>query len=97
MRELRLAAQRFVGDAGDADGRLGYGPARIDVDLELTAGRQIVDQLDAADLYDTVARLGVEACGFGVEDNFAHGSVVPLAARMRERSASRIASTCASA
>src|SRR5262249_37672848 len=70
VREVRLAAERLVGDAGDADGGLGNGPAGIDVDLEFTAGRQVVDQLDAADLYDPVPLSGVEAGGFGVEDDF---------------------------
>jgi len=96
MGEVRLAAQRLVGDACDADGGLGNGPAGIDVDLEFAAGWQVVEQLDAADLYDPVPFPGVESGCFGVEDDFAHVSV-PLAARRRERSAFRISSTCASA
>lgn len=96
VAEIRLAAQCFIGDAGDADGCFRNGPARIDVDLKFAARRQVVDQLDAADLYDPVPLSGVEAGGFGIEDDFPHVSV-PLAARRRERRAARTASTCASA
>ena len=44
---------------------------RIDVAVEDAAGREAVDQLDAADLDDAVLAR-IEAGGFGVEDDLAH-------------------------
>ena len=46
-------------------------PCGIDVDVEGAAGREAVDQLDAADLDDAVLAR-IEAGGFGVEDDLAH-------------------------
>jgi len=106
VRELRLGAQHFVGDPGDAHGCFADRAAGVDVDLEFAARGQVVDQLDAADLYDTIALFGIEPGGFGVEDDFSHASVDSpvsasvsprLSARIRDRRASRIASTWASA
>lgn len=97
MFKALLVAQYFVGDARDAHGRFGYGATWIDVDLEFAAGRQVVVQLDAADLYDAVARSWIEAGGFGVEDDFPHVSSCSVAARIRVRKASMISSICASA
>lgn len=100
--ERRLVAQGFVGDAGDADGGVGHRTAGIDVDLEFTARRQVVHQLDAADLYDAIGLLGVgvigvEPGGFSIEDDFPHVSSCSVANRIRVRSVSMISSICASA
>ena len=102
MLERRLVAQRFVGDAGDANGCVGYRTAGIDVDLEFAARRQVIHQLDAADLYDAVGLLGVgvigvEPGGFSIEDDFPHVSSCSVAIRIRVRSVSMISSICASA
>lgn len=97
MLETLLVAQGFVGDACDADGGFRHGAARIHIDLEFAAGRQVVHQFDAAELYDAVAGAGIEAGGFGIEDDFAHESACSWAALIRVRSVSMIASTWASA
>jgi hypothetical protein len=44
---------------------------RVDVEMHRAAGREAIDQLDAAELDDAVLA-GVEAGGFGVEDDLAH-------------------------
>jgi hypothetical protein len=46
-------------------------PFRVDVFMEYLAGRQLVDQLDAADFHQPVAGGGIKAGGFGVEHNLA--------------------------
>ncbi len=46
---------------------------RIDVALVGDAGLQVVDQLDRADLDDTVPRFRVESRGFRIEHDLAHG------------------------
>lgn len=102
MLERHLIVQNFVGDAGDANGRFGNRAPGIDVDLEFAARRQIVYQLDAADLYDAVGLLGigvvgVEPGGFCIEDDFPHVSSCSVANRIRVRSVSMISSICASA
>ena len=44
----------------------------IDVAVEHTAGRHVVHQLDAGDLDDAMAVVGIEAGGLGVEHDLAH-------------------------
>ena len=43
----------------------------IDVALERAAGRQVIDQLDAGDLDEAVAGVGIEAGRFGIENDLA--------------------------
>ncbi len=43
----------------------------IEIALKMLAGRQVVDQLEAADLDDPVTRTWIEAGGLGIEDDFA--------------------------
>src|SRR5262249_15537558 len=52
-------------------------PFRVDVFVELLAGREVVHQLDATDLDHAVAVPRVEASGLGIEDDFAHGADSP--------------------
>ncbi|ENN84312.1 hypothetical protein RHSP_20941 [Rhizobium freirei PRF 81] len=64
--------QRFIGDAVDGKRiRMHFAVARIDIEMQCLAGREMVDELDAADFDDTV-RLVVEARGFRIENDFAH-------------------------
>jgi len=44
-------------------------PLGVDVEVELPAGGAAIDELDAADLDDPVARLGAEAGRLGVGKN----------------------------
>ena len=46
---------------------------RIEVAVKHLAGRHAVEQLDAADLDQPIAAQRIEAGGFGVENDFAHG------------------------
>ena len=45
---------------------------RIEIAVEDRAGRNPVEQLDAADFDQAVTLVGIEAGGFGVENDFAH-------------------------
>ncbi len=49
---------------------------RIEIAVEAVAGRKPVDQLDAADLDQPVALIGIEPGGFGVEHDLAHAGVL---------------------
>ena len=46
---------------------------RAQVAMEHPARAPAIDDLDAADLDDAVPQLGLEAGGFGVEDDLTHG------------------------
>ncbi len=46
------------------------------------AGRDMIDHLQRADFNNAVALTGVEARGFGIEDNFTH-QVRPFRSRLR--------------
>ena len=70
--EERLVGEEPVVEAVHP-GRLDrHRPLGIEVAVEGLAGRDVVEQLDAADLDDPVAVGRVEAGGFGVEDDLAH-------------------------
>src|SRR6185437_60833 len=45
---------------------------RIDVAMEGATGRQVIEQLDAGDLDDTMSLGRLQPGGFGVEDDLAH-------------------------
>ena len=49
-------------------------PVGIQISVEHLSGRNAVEQFDAADLDQAVALVGIKPGGFGVEDDFAHGS-----------------------
>ena len=72
MRKERLVGEELVGQAVHSlcfDGHEAFG---IEVGLEASARRQMVDQLDTANLHNAVARGRIEAGGFGVENDFTH-------------------------
>ena len=72
--ENRLVGEEAVGQSMHLQRSLGHGLLRIDVDVERASGRDVVEQLDAADLDDAVAgRIG--AGGLRVENDLAqHGA-----------------------
>src|SRR5690606_5171892 len=73
LAELRLVGQEFQGQPGDLL-RPGLELAvGIEVAVEGASGGPALDQLDAADLHHAVALAPFQACGFGVEDDVAHG------------------------
>jgi hypothetical protein len=45
----------------------------IEVAMKGLTARDAVDQFDAADLDEPVSLDRIEACGFGIKDDFAHG------------------------
>ena len=45
---------------------------RIEIGVECLSGRYAIDQLDAADLHQTVAVQRIETGGLGIEHNLAH-------------------------
>ena len=47
----------------------------IDIDVIAPAARDVIDELDRTDLDDAMALGRIEAGGFGIEDDFAHGQV----------------------
>ncbi len=44
----------------------------IEIELQGAAGGKMIHQLDAADFDDAVTFAGLEAGGFGIEDDFTH-------------------------
>jgi hypothetical protein len=71
--EQRLAGEELAGQAmhGECFGR--HVALGIDVAVKGLAGRHAVEDLDAADLDQPVAAQRIEAGGFGIENDFAHG------------------------
>ena len=70
-----LSRRNSVGQAVHRDRALRHVALGIDVDVEGAAGRQVVHQLDAADLDQPVAAQRVEPGRLGVEDDLAHHAV----------------------
>ncbi len=72
-REERLALQHLGGDAVDRDGLRRDVALGIDGVVEDAAGGHVIDELDAGDLDQPMPRIGIEAGGLGIENDFAHG------------------------
>ncbi|CAM2158074.1 hypothetical protein PT2222_40072 [Paraburkholderia tropica] len=71
--EFRLVGEEFGGQAVHRE-RAGVAVAfRVDVEVQVVAREPAVHELDAADFDDAVARAGVQAGGFGIENDLAHG------------------------
>src|SRR5450631_1423295 len=60
--------------AVDAERFVGHIALGIDEDMKHRTGGDLVDDLDAANLHETMPFGGTEASRFGIEDNFPHGS-----------------------
>ena len=77
-RPVSDAQLRLFGTArsvvSDRDGRyrILLAPG-IYTEMHGAPGRAPVDDFEAGELDDAVTLLRIEACGFGIEDNFAHG------------------------
>ena len=83
--ELGRVPNLVVSDAVDLDGVRRDQPLRVDEAVKRPAGRQQVLDLDAADLDQPVARLRVEAGGFGVQNDLArHGPLMGVFADFRK-------------
>lgn len=70
--EYRMAGQEFGRQAMNGEGLGRHVALGIDVSVEVTAGRQMVDQLDTADLDDAMTGRRIEARRFRIKDDFAH-------------------------
>jgi hypothetical protein len=46
---------------------------RVDVPMEGLPGRHAIENLDTADLDQSIAPHGIEASGFSIKNDFAHG------------------------
>ncbi len=74
----RLVAQELVAEPVHARRpRPAICALGVDVFVEVPAGRDVVDQLDAADLDHAVPGQRTEAGGFGVDDDLAGHSMIP--------------------
>ena len=70
--ETRLVGEEDSGKPVHSEGVLGHVAIGIEVVLERPAARQMVHELEAADLDDAVAGSGIQARGLGIEDDLAH-------------------------
>ena len=73
FREQRLAGEKLAGQAVDGKRFRRHIALGIDVAVESLPRRHAVVDLDAADLDQPVAAQRIEASGFGIENDFAHG------------------------
>ncbi len=71
--EQRLVRQKFRRQTMHIEGFLRHVALWIKVDMEGLPGRHAIDHLDAADLDQPIAAERIEACRFGVENDFTHG------------------------
>ena len=76
-----LSDRKIVGQPVDRFGLARHRPLGIEISVEVAAGLDPVEDLDAADLDHAVAAGRVEPGGLGIEDDFAHG--LPLSTRAR--------------
>src|SRR5690606_16039496 len=89
LRELRLAAQAFPAQAVDLFGACVDVALGIEIGMECPAGPAAALELDEADLHDAMSFLGVQAGGFGVEDDLAQGHAADSSASRWSRIGSR--------
>ena len=83
MGEQRLVGKELAGKAVHGEGFGRHGTFRIDVAVKGLSGRHAIDHLDTADFNQPVAAQRVEAGGFGIENDFAHGLVRKAANQLR--------------
>ena len=77
LREARLVRQEDRCEAVDRFGLARHVALGIEISVEVPAGLDAVEHLDAADLDHAVAAGRVEPGGFGVENDFPHGRIYP--------------------
>src|SRR5579859_1477306 len=76
LRKFGLVREVCLRDAVNGQRTLINRALGIEVSMEGASGCPPIDQLHATDLDDPVAQLGLEARGFGIEDNLPHGARV---------------------
>src|SRR5262249_35797165 len=72
LGEARLVLEEVDREPMDREGFLGNVALGIDIAVEGRAGRNAIEQLDAADLDQPMALVGVEPGGLGIEHDLAH-------------------------
>ena len=72
LSEQRLAGEELAGKAMHRKSLGRHRPLRIDMPVKDLPGRHPVDHFDAADFDQPVTPEGIEAGGFGIENDFAH-------------------------
>ena len=75
--EQRLVLQELGGEAVNLERGSRHLALRIDVAVEALAGGNLVVELDAADLDEPVALVGIEPRRLGVQHDFPHGATLP--------------------
>ena len=71
------------------EGILGHVAVGIQIALEMPAAGQMVHQLEAGDLDETMARGRIEARGLSIEDDLTHGNSL-VCALLNRLSAARV-------
>ena len=72
FREKEFVFQELIAEAVDCERLRGHAALWIEIAVKRLPGRYPVDQLDAADLDQTMAVEGIETRGLGIEHNLAH-------------------------
>ncbi len=81
----RLVRQKLCGDAMDRESLFGHVALGIDVTVKFSAGRDVMDELDAGDLDDAMAFARIQTGRFGVEHDFAQLPSPPFAEESDDR------------
>ena len=89
LGKARLVRQEQVGQAVDRLGLERHVAFGIEIGVEVAAGLDPVEDLDAADLDHPVAAGRIEPRRFSVEDDFPHGRIIYAAASPRQAIISR--------
>ncbi len=76
LGKARIVFQELGRQAVDREGLGRHVALGIEVAVEGLSGREAVEQLDAADLDQPMALIGVEAGGLGIEDDLAHEAAI---------------------
>jgi len=73
LGKARLVGEELTGQSMDS-GRIGrHIPLGIEIDLVVAAGGNVVAELQAGDFHHPVSVAGIQAGGFGIEDDLSHG------------------------
>ncbi|MBI1990717.1 MAG: hypothetical protein HYS65_13545 [Betaproteobacteria bacterium] len=76
VAELRLVAQEFLAQSVHLQRAFVARALRVDVAVKMIAAQAPVDDLDRRELDHTVAKIGIEAGGFSVENDLPHKAVI---------------------
>src|SRR5215831_14841291 len=80
LGEERLVLEGLARQAVDGDGLGRHVALGIDVAMKGLSARNAIDELDAADLHQSMSLEGIKPGRFGIEHDFAHVNI-PASAR----------------